>query len=252
MQTAIASLERLSGGKAPGAVLPFGIAALDRHLPWGGLHLPGLHELADRGFGQPYATAAGLMVAGILARLSGPVLWVGEAPDLYAPALAGVGLPPDRVLHVAARRAVPAVMEDALRFGRCAGIVGEARQIGPIAARRLQLAAETVGIPAFLLRRTGQREGAAGLAPIPALTRWRISRQPSGPAIATAPDVPGLAPALWRLDLVRCRGAEAASWIVEACDASGYLHLPAALADRALAPATEQPPQRQRLAQRSG
>ncbi|MCB8881981.1 damage-inducible mutagenesis protein [Acidisoma cellulosilytica] len=238
----IAGLERLSVSKSAGQVLPFGVAPLDRHLPWGGLRLPGLHEWADLGLGQPYASAAGLMVAGILARRDGPVLWVSERPDLYAPALGNVGLSPDRVLHVTARRTVAAVMEEALRLGRFAGIVGEVRQIEPTAARRLQLAAEAAGLPAFVLRRPPRRETA--IAPIAALTRWRIARVPSGPVLPEAPHVPGLAPALWRLDLIRCRGAEAASWIVEACDATGHIRLPAALADRSVAPAAAGPQSR--------
>jgi protein ImuA len=235
----IAALERLNGAKAPGETLPFGLAMLDRHLPWGGLRLSGLHELADEGLGQSYGSAAALMAAGILARLEGPVLWASERGDLYAPALANVGLLPDRVVHVMARKAVPTVMEEGLRHGRCAGIVGELRQLEPTPARRLQLAAEAAGIPAFALCRSFGRAAKGRSAPLAALTRWRITRQPSGPAVPEAPEVPGLAPALWRLDLIRCRGAEAASWIVEACDATGHLRLPAAVADRSLAPAAE-------------
>lgn len=244
LRAAIATLERRPGAPLAGQTLPFGLALLDRHLPGGGLRLAGLHEMADQGPGQPYASAAGLMVAGILARLEGPVLWATERSDLYAPALAGVGLSPDRVLHIAARRAVPTVMEEALRHGCFAAIVGELRQIDATGARRLQLAAEEAGIPSFVLRRPLPRERAAALAPMPALTRWRIARQPSGPVVPEAPHVPGLAPALWRLDLIRCRGAQAASWIVEACDATGHLHLPAALADRSLAPAAAERPRR--------
>jgi protein ImuA len=243
LRTAIAALERLNGARAPGAILPFGLALLDRHLPGGGLRLGGLHEMADQGRSRTYASAAGLMAAGILARLDGPVLWAGAGRDLYAPALAGVGLLPDRVVHVAApQKAVAAVMEEGLRHGRCAGIVGEVRQMDPTAARRLQLAAEAASIPAFLLRRGQKGEEPAQAAPLAALTRWRITRLPSGSALPEAPEVPGLAPALWQLDLIRCRGAEAASWIVEACDATGHLRLPAAVADRPLAPAAE--PQR--------
>jgi protein ImuA len=94
-------------------------------------------------------------------------------------------------------------------------------------------------MPAFALRRLVPREPAGAIAPIPALTRWRIARLPSGPAVPEAPSLPGLAPALWRLELIRCRGAEAASWIVEACDATGHLRLPAAVADGSLATAAE-------------
>ena len=228
-------IERRTARKTAGSVLPFGIDAIDRHLPDGGLRLGGLHEIADAGPGQEHATAAGLMIAGILARLEGPVLWAAERADLFAPALVQAGLAADRVLHVDAPRAVPLVMEEGLRHGGFAGIVGELRRLDAVAARRLQLAAETAGVTAFALRRSRKPQDAALAAPIAAVTRWRVARLPSGPPVPEAPRLRGLAPALWRLDLIRCRGAEPASWTVEACDATGRLRLAAVMADRPLA-----------------
>ncbi len=236
----LSELERRGSGKAAGAVLPFGVDTIDRHLPGGGLRLGGLHEVADAGPAQEYATAAGLMVAGILARLDGPVLWVAERADLFAPALAQAGLLPDRVLHVDAPRAVPLAMEEGLRHGGFAGIVGELGRLDAVAARRLQLAAESAGVTAFVIRRSRPAQDPALAARIAAVTRWRITRLPSGPPVPEAPWVQGLAPALWRLDLIRCRGAEPASWTVEACDATGRLRLAAAMADRPVAAATGQ------------
>jgi protein ImuA len=231
----LSALERRGRAKAEAGVLPFGLDAIDQHLPAGGLRLGGLHELADTGPATEHATAAGLMVAGILARLDGPVLWAAERADLFAPALAQVGLAPDRVLRVDASRAVLPVMEEGLRHGGFAGIVGEMRRLDATAARRLQLAAESAGVTAFALRRSRRANDPALAAPIAAVTRWRIARLPSGPPVPHAPWVRGLAPALWRLDLIRCRGAEPASWTVEACDAQGRLRLAAELADRPLA-----------------
>jgi protein ImuA len=233
----IARLERQHGAQAPHAVLPFGIDIMDRHLPGGGLCLGGLHEMADVGAGELYGSAAGLMAAGIMARLAGPVLWAVERADLFPPALAGAGLHPDRVLHVEAPQAVPLVLEEGLRHGGFAGVVGEVARLEPTPARRLQHAAEIAGIPAILLRRPRKAGDPALGAAIAAHSRWRIHRLPSGPVVPEAPDVPGLAPALWRLDLIRCRGAAAASWILEACDETGHLRLPAALAHRPVAPA---------------
>lgn len=236
----LSELERRGSEKTQAPVLPFGLDAIDSHLPGGGLRLGGLHEIADAGHGQEHATAAGLMIAGILARLDGPVLWAAEHADLFAPALAQVGLPPDRVLHVNARRAVPLVMEEGLRHGGFAGIVGELRRLDAVAARRLQLAAESAGVAAFALRRSRKPRDTALAAPIAAVTRWRVARLPSGPPVPEAPRVRGLAPALWRLDLIRCRGAEPASWTVEACDATGRLRLAAVMADRPMAAAPMQ------------
>ncbi|GAB0118943.1 ImuA family protein [Acidisoma sp. 7E03] len=219
------------------AVLPFGVDMMDRHLPGGGLRLGGLHDLADAGTGATHGSAAGLMAAGILARLSGPVLWVGERDDLFPAGLAGAGLHPDRVLHVQAPQAVALVLEEGLRHGGFAGVVGEVADLPPTPARRLQHAAEAAGLPAFLLRRPRKAGAAARDLPIPALTRWRLRRLPSGPVVPEAPEVPGLAPALWQVDLLRCRGAAPASWILEACDETGHLRLPALLGHRTVVPA---------------
>jgi protein ImuA len=246
LRQTLSALERRGATKtsgasrALGATLPFGIDAIDRHLPAGGLRLASLHELADTGPALEHATAAGLMVAGILARLPGPVLWVAERADLFAPALAQAGLAPDRVLFVNAPRAVLLAMEEGLRHGGFAGVVGEARRLDTTASRRLQLAAESAGVTAFALRRSRTIRDPALADPIAAVTRWRIARLPSGPPVPEAPWVRGLAPALWRLDLIRCRGADPASWTVEACDATGRLRLAADVADRPVAATARQ------------
>jgi protein ImuA len=56
-------------------VLPFGIQAIDRHLPGGGLALGALHEVAGGGHGAIDGAAAALFAAGIAARTRGRALW---------------------------------------------------------------------------------------------------------------------------------------------------------------------------------
>ncbi len=205
---------------------------MDAALPGGGLPLGALHELAGSGADLQHGAAPALFAAGILARMEGPVLWVLERQDLFAPALAAAGLHPDRVIYAEARRDALLVMEEGLRErGLCAVAAEISGRITLSASRRLQLAAEASGVTALLLRRPGS--GAAELAgAVAAVTRWRIGTLPSAPPIAEAPDVPGLGPARWQLDLLRCRGGRTGSWIVEGCDASGRLRLVAPLADR--------------------
>lgn len=72
----------LRDAAAPRLALPFGVAALDAHLPAGGLALGCLHELAPSGSEVPHAAAAGLFAADVLARLPGPVLWCLPSRDL--------------------------------------------------------------------------------------------------------------------------------------------------------------------------
>ena len=224
----LVDLDRTSRGKR--RALPFEIEGIDSHLPWGGLPLGTLHECVESGVESEHAAAATLFVGGILARCRGTVLWCLRGRDLFAPALASVGLHPDRVIYVETRKdaqVLPA-MEEALRHGGLGGVVGEAARLGLTASRRLQLAAEGSGVPAFVIRRwRNDGERASADEPSAVFTRWRVSTAPSEPS-----RLPGLLRPRWHLELLRCRGAEPASWIVEACDAEGHLATPAVLADR--------------------
>jgi protein ImuA len=140
------------------------------------------------------------------------------------------GLAPGRVLYAEASRDrdVLPLVEEGLRERGLAAVVGEVTRLNLIASRRLQLAAEASGVTVLLLRRwwTVAEKDLAAL-PSAAVTRWRIAPAPSEPVPA-----PGLGRAKWQVDLVRCRGAEPRSWILEACDAKGRLALAAALAGR--------------------
>ncbi len=213
--------------------LPFGLRAIDDVLPEGGLGTSALHEVAGAGAEIEHGAAAALLIAGILARSRGPVLWVLQQRDFFAPALAGVGLHPDRVIYAEAGTSAQAllVIEEGLRHRGLAGVVGElAGRLTLTASRRLQLAAEQSGVPGFALRRSRRHDDPMLAEPNAAATRWRVSSLASPPPLPHAPGTPGLARPRWRLDLLRCRGGTPASWIVEACDAKGRLHLAADLA----------------------
>ena len=215
-----------------GAVLRFGIAAIDTHLPAGGLSRAALHELAGIGPDTEHGTTPALLVASLLARQPGQVLWVSRHRDLFAPALAAVGLHPDRIVFAEAGRSVLAVMEEGLRHSGLAGVVGElSGPLGLTASRRLQLGAEA-GVPAFVLRRSRRFDDPLLSAPSAAATRWRVASLHTRAVRADAPGLRGVGRALWRLDLVRCRGGVPSSWTVEACDAQNRLSLAAELRHR--------------------
>ncbi len=221
----IARIERGAAAR-PGAVVRFGIPAIDEALPRSGLALGALHEVAGAGPDTEHGAAATLFTAGILSRMAGPVLWVVDHPDLFAPGLAGAGLHPDRVIFAEAGKDVLATMEEGLRHPGLAAVIGEiSGRLSLVASRRLQLAAEQSGCPAFALRRSRQFDDPVLTEPTAAATRWRVASLPSLPVLAHAPAVPGLARARWRLTLTRCRGGEPGSWMVEACDAAGALCL---------------------------
>ena len=223
-------IERLESTAQARPPLPFGIAAVDDHLPGGGLARGALHEVVEAGPAAEFAGSATLFTAGIAARLKGPVLWCLTRSDLFAPGLASAGLLPSRVIYAEAGwdRDVLPLVEEGLHERGLVAVVGEVTRLSLIASRRLQLAAEASGVTALLLRRwwtVAERDLAA--LPSAAVTRWRIAPAPSEPVPA-----PGLGRAQWQVDLVRCRGGEPRSWILEACDAKGRLALAAALAGR--------------------
>jgi protein ImuA len=177
-------------------ILPFGVPAIDLHLPEHGLPRAALHEIGGGGADAGPGACAALFVAGILARMEGAVFWCAERPDVFAPGLACAGLAPDRVLYaeVGDEKTVLLVMEEALR-------------------RRAEGKAEDASVTA-------------------AATRWCITPLPAAPL-----ETPGMGRARWRVELTRCRGGTPANWILEACDAQGFVHLPATLAGRPSAPA---------------
>jgi protein ImuA len=213
-------------------VHPFGIAALDGHLPEGGLAAGALHEIAGGGPDAIQAAAATLFIAGILARLAAaPIVWCAAARDLFPPGLVCAGLDPARILHTATpdEKTTLLVMEEALRHPGLAAVVGELTRLPMVASRRLALAAEKSGTLALALRR--RREGKPAEESLSAAaTRWCVTPHPS--ASVPGERQPILGRALWHVALTRCRGGEPATWILEACDAQGYLAVPAPLEHR--------------------
>lgn len=220
-----ARIQRLENGASrEHAILPFGMAPVDRHLPQGGLALGCLHEMAGGGDGAIHGAAAALFAAGIAARTTGKVLWCVTKADLFAPALAQVGLAPDRVIYVEAgdEKTVLACFEEGLRHGGLGAVVGEVARLSMTASRRLQLAAESSGSVGLAIRRWRRQTEAADFGqPTASVTRWRVTALPSAPL-----PVSGVGRGRWQLELMRCRAGECAEFEVEACDAEGFLGLP--------------------------
>jgi protein ImuA len=211
----------IEGACARHPSLPFGINAIDRHLPSGGIATGALHEVA----GSPDLAddaAATIFLAGILARCEGPVFWCLRWRDLFAPALHLAGLDPDRVIYVEAGSDtnVLIAMEECLRHAGLGGVVGELKKTTLTASRRLQLAAEQSGVPAFVFRRAIPIDDIAGGTA--AVTRWRVTAVPSEKL-----GIPSLGRPRWKLELERARGGDPQQWTVEACDETGRIGLPA-------------------------
>jgi protein ImuA len=228
-------------GLARHGALPFGVAAIDRALPEGGLALGAVHEILGAGGDEEDGAAAAGFAAGVLSRLGdGPVLWCLKRPDLHGPGLVAHGLDPARLVLVTARRDddILWAVEEGLRASGLAAVVGEIGRLAMVAGRRLQLAAEHSGVTALLLRRwhNGAEAAAERSQPSAAISRWRITALPS----IDIANEPGIGRPRWRVELLRVRGGVPALWDMEVADATGHVSLSAALADRPAAPAEPQ------------
>ncbi len=154
--------------------VPTGFRALDARLPGGGWPLASLIELL--------VPAAGVgevrLLLPALRRLTADgteprwVAWLAPPHLPYAPALADAGLDPARMLVVRPRAGLDRLwaMEQALRSGACAAVLGWAGEARDPMLRRLKLAAEEGGTLAFLLRPSMHRNEASPAALRLALT----------------------------------------------------------------------------------
>jgi protein ImuA len=248
----VAALE--AGGAPVQAALPFGDARLDGMFPAGGLPLGCWHEVAGQGLEIETAAAPAAFVAALARPLAarGAVVWVMRRGDLYAPGLAGLGFPADRLIQVQARDEAQALaaLEDALGSAGVAAAIGEVGTVDLTAGRRLQLACERRGATGFAIRRWPfggpPPKRAAGAAPgstqggSAAATRWTVGAVPSGEEEElerrsdSIRSQRALGPPRWRVDLTRCRGGRPGQWILEMSDGAYPLRVVAALGDRQL------------------
>lgn len=219
-------------------VLPLGLEAIDDVLPWGGLPLSCLHHvvggdeaLGRHGFAAPASTFAAVLASRLKDR--GAVLWCvpryKAADTLYGPALAMLGLDEDSVVFARTKDETEAqwAMEEGLGCPDVAVVLGSlSTPLSLTAERRLQLAAERGRTTGFLLQ-----PGPATTSASAAVTRWRVTAQPSAP-----PPWQGLGRARWTLTLDRCRQGNAHSWTVEWCDETRNFRLAAPLCHGSLNP----------------
>lgn len=219
-------------------VLPLGVEAIDRHLPWGGVPCGCLHEVIDRADGASLGFA-GALLARFAAR--GPVLWLTARDDLYPAGLERLGSPgwTRGLLVVETRRTADTLwaMEESLRAPGLAGVLAETSKLTLKESRRLQLAAETRAATGLILRRLPDGPAAKDMAAeaLPAsaaVTRWRASALPSRPAPVGGGEFNGIGFSRWRVELLRCRGGKPRHWTMERNDETGAFTVVAEIPDR--------------------
>jgi protein ImuA len=238
-------LPRLEGVGGAARVLAFGLDALDRHLPHGGLATDVLHEVAPQQHGDTPA-AFGFLVA-LLARFlpaehdpekachapthKRPLLLVASHRALadhgrpHGHGLQQLGLDPARLILVETRNDKQTLwaMEEALRSRVPAAVGGAIGKLDLKTSQRLHLAASDASLPLMLLRPARADDASA------AATRWRI-----GTAEAARDRYGLLTRTRWHARLERCRNGRPGDWLVEFDHAAYRFSLAAPLADPAL------------------
>jgi protein ImuA len=221
--------------------LPFGLAAIDSHLPDGGLACGALHEIVPAA--ESCIAAAFGFIAAILGRLTcRPLLFVMPAYGLrpYGPhgrlhghGLNALGLDPARLILVetAHRKETLWAMEEAVRSAAPAAVVGVIDTLDLKLSQRLHLAATDAGLPVFLLRPApptlpSPASGGGWGGGSAAATRWRI-----GTAKAARDRFGLVTRPRWHLQLERCRNGRSGQWVVEYDHVAHRFSLAAALAD---------------------
>lgn len=218
-------LERTQGnGLAGPSGLPFGVDEIDEVLPGSGLALGAAHKICEQRTDNPRASLVSLFAAAISPACPTGALVPAQPRSVRSSTCASWPYP-DRVIYCEMLKdaeALPA-MEEGLRHGGLAGVVGELVKLPLTPSRRLQLMAESPGVMAFALRRSGSSSDQANAC----FSRWRVAAAPSGPMIDF-----DMGRACWQLELMRCRGAEANSWTVEAPGVQSRIAVPANLGNR--------------------
>lgn len=201
------------------------------------LHGPGVSWAATWAAAFAFSLALGIRRSAMDAgRAQSPILCcrpaalANELGGLYGPGLRALGLTPDRLVIVETANAADTLwaMEEGLRSGSLALVLGLLETVPLTPARRLALAAAAHRSPCLLLTHP-RAEATAATA-----TRWRIGPAPSAPHPfdRNAPGAPR-----FTVDLERCRAqplsVAKASFSLEWCDEALCFRLAPGVADRA-------------------
>ena len=229
--------------------LPFGLAALDCHLPNGGLDRGAFHEVVPAT--QAALPAAFGFIVAVLARFRSnfpaaarnkQIIFVmldhgsRQCGHLSGHGLSGLGFDPTRVtlVETAHRHDSLWTLLEALRSGAPQAVIGMIDRLDLKTSQKLHLAATDAGLPLLLLRPSQTLESSA------ASTRWRI-----GTVVAARDRFGSYTRPRWRLQLERCRNGRPGEWVVEYDHVAHCFSLVAALADQSFSRSAGDQPRRQ-------
>ncbi len=210
------SILPLQGFKAPvGTAVDMGLGPVEEAFPNECFPTGAMHEFLSHSAEDAAATSG--FIAGLLATLMvnrGVGVWIGPCPNIYPPALKCFGIEPEKVVFASVQKEKDAlwVMEEALKCDGLAAVVGEIKEVGFTASRRLQLAVEQSRVTGFIVRNQPR-----SVTPIACVARWKIT-----PLQCELEDgLPGVGLPRWNVELLKVRNGKPGTWQVEWC-AAGF------------------------------
>jgi protein ImuA len=217
---------RLEGFKSMNnTAVDLGLGPIKEAFPNASFPLGAVHEfLSDR---IEDSAATGGFIAGILASLManhGTALWISSSRTLFPPALKNFGIPPDRFIFIDLQKEKDVIwaLDEALKCGALAAVVGELHDLSFTSSRRLQLAVEQSRVTGFIFRKNIRKPGTTAC-----VSRWKITSMSS----ESVGGLPGIGFPQWKAELLRIRNGRPGVWNIkwidgrfEPADASSYFH----------------------------
>jgi protein ImuA len=201
----------LQGLKLPTANIRanVGLGPIETAFPNSSFPIGAVHEFLSAG--AENAAATGGFIAGLLAALmrsGGVSVWISSSRTLFPPALKIFDIEPDRIIFIDLQKEkdILWVMEESLKCGGLAAVVGEIQEISFTASRRLQLAVEQSRVTGFILRHHSHN-----LNTIASVSRWKISSLPS----ELEYNMPGVGFPRWNVELLKIRNGKPGIWQME-------------------------------------
>lgn len=198
---------RMEGFKASrSAALDVGLGAMRASFPNASFPLGAVHEFLSPQR-EDSASSSGF-IAGLSASLmgiQGVTLWISAARTLFPPALTSFGLVPERFIFLDLKneKEVLWAMDEALKCGALAAVVGEMRELDFTVSRRLQLAVEQSKVTGFVMRSNYRK-----VQPTACVSRWSITSLPSD----SEKNLPGVGFPTWHVELMKMRNGKPGAW----------------------------------------
>ena len=190
--------------------LQIGLGIMEASFPGNVFAKGAVHELISNTSEEATCTSGFIsVILGKLMPNRGYCLWISTIPrrSIFPSALKGFGIDAERILFVDAGKTKDTLwaVEEALKCGVLAAVVGEISELSFNDSRRLQLAVEKSHVTGFIHRFRPKTENA-----VACVSRWKIK-----PITSAEGETPGVGFSRWDVELLKVRNGKTGKWQVQ-------------------------------------